>query len=304
MSCRRLVAVCLALLLNQCVASPCDRDYEGCPQGWQTVVNGTCFGPTSYAGQCSLQQAGWGSLRDDEKKVVENECNVIWPCKDRCLQDFAQPCPLFWSPINEGLCKAPSWYKGDCPDTLAVGNDVFSHQEMAVRCGLTWPCSSLCKSDFDQLCPTGWAVDDAATCHAPTKSPGQYTGPCETTVSFALESDKPAARKEFAERCGVDFCVKQSGLNDEPFQSSPCPAGWMAVGELVPHCYGSTYEGPCRPLISGSALASIGRKEFAAMCGVAWPRGDKPQPPDTRGQLAEPSVQGPVAEDGRVVGAQ
>ena len=112
--------------------------------------------------------------------------------------------------------------------------------------------------------------------------------------------------QEFAERCGVDFCVKQSGLNDEPFQSSPCPAGksmtgrrltnchsaqslqagWLSESLFVSksifliacapalrvvsaHCYGSTYEGRLR---EGSASLLRNRAPRALQTVDFWLR--------------------------------
>merc|ERR1711879_357356 len=68
------------------VAALCDqRAYAlyDCPAGWQSVGDGTCWAPLSYAGPCS-SAADLSNFEEAQKRTYEDDCAVTWPCEEHC----------------------------------------------------------------------------------------------------------------------------------------------------------------------------------------------------------------------------
>merc|ERR1712066_664041 len=80
-----------------------------------------------------------------------------------------------------------------------------------------------------------------------------------------------ADKREWAAMCEVTFpCETGAADTTTCDEVEACPEGWVHVGSLHPHCYGTSYEGPCRPLISISELGRIGNDVFEQECGVQF----------------------------------
>jgi CPW-WPC domain-containing protein len=70
---------------DQCLAKwpciKCDRDYRGCPVGWDVgnVRDLSCSPPSSYAGPCKgvIVFAGYNK---DMLSQWSSECGAFWPC--------------------------------------------------------------------------------------------------------------------------------------------------------------------------------------------------------------------------------
>ena len=142
----------------------CLRDYSGCPKG--VVSSCSTFLRPFFAAVCS--NAGWTIV-----------------------------------PQSGGLCKAPTYYDGSCPEVLdlrAVAPQVsafcaarfkslavrlvgvrFLQEKTSTCTGLEFPCVGECTADYSQPCPADWALDGAGSCVAPAS----YDGPCVQKKSFA-----------------------------------------------------------------------------------------------------------------------
>ena len=79
--------------------------------------------------------------------------------------------------------------------------------------------------------------------------------------------DLVETKKTFAAKCGVDFCAQEESLRPTPSSSDgSCPIGWVLMGEIAPHCFGSSYTGPCRPVVAVQDLLRIGHAAFGKVC--------------------------------------
>ncbi|CAK9041574.1 unnamed protein product [Durusdinium trenchii] len=181
---------CFAGTMGKVVDKNCKHDFVNCPQarrwpysdmsaqllgdawqGWQAAANGTCFAPKSYVGHCDRQFDGLANMPDARKKELQamcvnrplleamamrymrfglGRCNFRWPCNGECQQAtcFVKICAL-------AGCK------------ILSGEDVFSHQEIAAKCGLSWPCAPQCDEDFSAECPTVGADPGPVPVHRP-----------------------------------------------------------------------------------------------------------------------------------------
>lgn len=202
------------------------------------------------------------------KKQFETECGVSWPCMERCIYDYdASACPVGWAHLGDDLCEASVGYDGHCLSRVRMWGNGFK-RDFAARCRVRWPCAKTCAEDYGSDCPEGWSAVDGV-CAAQHIG---YTGPC---APFAdLRGLTLAQKQRWADSCAVNFpCAGplNTPCGDIADSESLCPVGWLRVGSDHTYCYGSTYDGPCRPLISLEKLQQIGLELFSNRCHVELP---------------------------------
>merc|ERR1719221_1571310 len=160
-------------------------------------------------------------------------------------------------------------YSGPCLMHAQMWDSDFK-KDFGIRCNVEWPCTRTCKEDFKQTCPKDWTLVDGL-CEANFSS---YTGPC---VPFANMADfTPQDKQTFADLCEVTFpcedvAAPSTSEKCKFLSDQTCPNGWAQIGSLVSHCYGPQYQGTCKPVISVSDLAAIGKQKFIDACNVEWP---------------------------------
>lgn len=112
------------------------HDYTGCPTGWTDMGGGSC--QTTNA-KC-MSAYNFGDMAVSEKQELAIACNMEWPCKISCAQDYSQPCPKGWT-TSGGMCMAPATYAGDCSygiDTSGMTAD--QKKSFAAKCAVEFPC--------------------------------------------------------------------------------------------------------------------------------------------------------------------
>jgi len=217
---------------------------------------------------------------------------------DTCEQDFKSSCPVGWVDLGDGVCNAPVMYGGKCNTDVKMVDEAF-REEFGTRCDVRWPCTKLCKEDFRQTCPTGWAtIDGICTASA------AYSGPCVPFAHLADASEEE--KKSYAGQCEVDFCERAAvrRVEDCEFDDAyDCPIGWAQIGSRTGYCHGIQYQGPCRSLVSIMSLDAIGKKLFMEKCGVRWQcKADIVAKTEEALTFADkpPLVAGPISADGRL----
>jgi len=273
---KQFLCICASLTCGCCFAEVqtstfCKAiDFSGCPRGWERYGKWSCAAPASYSGPCMKDYEGLAKVDANRKRQLENMCNIEWPCEEQCERDWSLACPEFWAETASGYCVAPPQYRFEgCAKMISVGSSATERQNIAAACHVTWPCISRCGEDYAQVCPTGWLQNSDSSCQAPTKMPRAYAGPCQPAVTFANVSmeDVVETKKTFAAKCGVEFCAQEESLRPTPSSSDgSCPIGWILVGEIAPHCFGSSYTGPCRPVVAVQDLLRIGHAAFGKVC--------------------------------------
>merc|ERR1712083_1189376 len=139
-----------------------------------------------------------------EKYKFASACSAPWPCASgSCAngKDY-DVCPEGWSSVEAGFCQITSGATSKCGDLYKFDDmPIADKQELALACGLTWPCKTACAEDYSQACPKGWS-SIAGLCVAPAT----YAGDCGFSINTSGMSS--AQKSEFGEKCGVQFpCV-------------------------------------------------------------------------------------------------
>lgn len=191
-------------------------------------------------------------------------------CDDK---DYSDPCPLGWSELSDGRCKAPAAYEGKCTEVqMFMGSSGAAKMELEMTCSICWPCTkgakeATCDRDWSRPCPNGFAPKDidfnhfsearGTTCVADVL----YEGECEPQVLF----EGAAAKHEFAERCQTSWPCKRTCEN-----YAYCPNGWQPIGDslcMAPDWY--KVEG-CPLLQSFRGWPQAMKTEYAEKCALEW----------------------------------
>ncbi|KJP88719.1 hypothetical protein AK88_01600 [Plasmodium fragile] len=152
------------------------------------------------------------------KKQIERKCRIIWPCLEKCVQDYHQTCPYNWL-LKENNCIAPYHYSPPqgCSKSFAVRSfSSFNKYLFSNKCFAPWPCINACQQDWSQPCPAHWAlvtrrngksVVDQKTASSsshfckPLKR-YMHRGVC-TDEYYDLTTFTFLQKQEFSHRCGV-----------------------------------------------------------------------------------------------------
>ncbi|GAB69175.1 hypothetical protein PCYB_146040, partial [Plasmodium cynomolgi strain B] len=182
------------------------------------------------------------------KKQIERTCRVIWPCLEKCVQDYHQTCPYNWL-LKQNNCIAPYHYSPPqgCSKSFAVRSfSSFDKYLFSNKCFAPWPCINACQQDWSQPCPAHWALvtrrkngrkngkkngkgngkEDAVDSKT-TSSPlfckplkrYMHSGVC-TDEYYDLTDFTFLQKQEFSHRCGVRWpCGSSSRLYSPNWQS-------------------------------------------------------------------------------------
>ncbi|ANQ10432.1 Uncharacterized protein PCOAH_00048490 [Plasmodium coatneyi] len=239
----------------------CRKDYSRpCAEGWHQVnASQECVAPLSYRGPCPrfLQMEN----KTTQKRLLEGECHIFWPCLDQCERNYSLQCPEQWVPEDEKTCRPLAIYEGTCLPSHDFSNMTDAQKEIwSNKCGTDWPCMTSCKKDYSRACPQD------GSCYAPVK----YSGPCLSRMSLLnVDEDMKVALEKL---CNVSFpCVKTCEVD----MSDPCPTGWFvksdACGNALSCLPPDNYMGPCGEETKLIGLTNLKSKErMAYECGVRW----------------------------------
>lgn len=181
----------------------CARDLiQPCPAGWRLVGDKQCEAPQAYQGPCKHLQS-FASTSSEEKLAFSTACKAPWPCRDECQygRDYDQVCPDGWSYLGNGFCQTTQ-ANATC-STLYNFHELSppQKQDIALACGISWPCKTQCPQDYQQPCPDGWHEIAASSGYC--LAPSSYAGECDYAVNTAKMS--MAQKSEFARKCAVNF---------------------------------------------------------------------------------------------------
>ncbi|RQX73205.1 cpw-wpc domain-containing protein [Toxoplasma gondii CAST] len=120
----------------------CNKDYDAlCPEDWISSVGGACVASGEYTGPC-LPKMGFADLTRDMKKQIEQQCELSFPCKQKCRTDYAARCPEGWFYLTSPrVCSPPDDYRGKCQGkrNMAEMNET-DRKRFSVTCEVDWPC--------------------------------------------------------------------------------------------------------------------------------------------------------------------
>ncbi|PFH34550.1 cpw-wpc domain-containing protein [Besnoitia besnoiti] len=145
----------------------CDKDYETrCPQHWVELEDSSCAAPASYTGRCErnysftrlndkyvkepalpytgpcLPKMGFAGLTRDMKKQLEKQCELSFPCVQRCPTNYRATCPQGWFYLaGPRVCVPPDDYSGKCQGRRSVTEMTETDKRrFSVSCEADWPC--------------------------------------------------------------------------------------------------------------------------------------------------------------------
>jgi len=298
------------LLCADCIG----KEYsEPCPEQWVEASNGSCLAPKSYAGVCATMQAFKGTARD--KQEAEQICGVCWPCN--CPRDWTQPCPFgytaeeialaSYSEVASSVCSANLDYQGPCENNVEFNNSQEGKRSFSLRCGVSWPCKTVCEGIAQARCPKGWNHIGEEICSAPTTY--KVKG-CHILQSF--HGWTSSMREKFADRCLVVWpCDPVSRPPSDGPVSPPscgglnlsaCPQSWLQQqGNCKP---GPESKTPCSESVDLSDMTDEQKLEWAGECLLKWPCEGERMQTTTGARLGfkvSSSMHGPVDADGNLV---
>ncbi|VWU51754.1 CPW-WPC family protein, putative [Hepatocystis sp. ex Piliocolobus tephrosceles] len=245
----------------------CNKDYShNCANGWtKSNLTEECIAPISYRGPCPrFLQA---ETETKKKKILEQECNIFWPCIVDCEKDYTVPCPEKWVQEDEENCRPLSTYDGTCLSKHNFTNMTNEQKNIwSNKCLTSWPCKENCKKDYSKECPQGWIKENDGTCYAPKK----YSGPCLSRVSLSsLDKDMKVA---FEKLCMLQYpCLKTCEIDD----NDPCPKNWIvksdALGTPISCLPPDNYIGQCGEYTKFVGLNAKSKESVAHDCDITWP---------------------------------
>merc|ERR1712226_334664 len=84
-----------------------------------------------------------------QMQILAATCNVSWPCRVLCEEDYGRACPAGWNeiPAASGVCVAPLTYSGGCAFTVSTsGMSEHQKRKFAAECFVTYPCAKTGRS--------------------------------------------------------------------------------------------------------------------------------------------------------------
>ncbi|EUD66059.1 hypothetical protein C922_03529 [Plasmodium inui San Antonio 1] len=168
------------------------------------------------------------------KKDIERRCRVIWPCLEKCVQDYHQTCPYDWL-LKKNNCIAPYHYNPPqgCSKSFAVRSfSSFDKYLFSNKCFAPWPCTNACQQDWSQPCPADWTLlkqrSGKSTLHSKTEAIPLLCRPLKRYMQRGVCTDEYydltdftfLQKQEFSHRCGVRWpCGSSSGVSSPNWQS-------------------------------------------------------------------------------------
>jgi len=119
------------------------RDYDiPCPIGWHLLDDGFCEAPQTAHSKC-LSRYKFDSMSVAQKQELGIACDVSWPCRSECNQDYSIRCPTGWTEDVEGShqCVAPASYAGNCDFVIDTSSmSVTQKRALGEKCALRFGC--------------------------------------------------------------------------------------------------------------------------------------------------------------------
>ncbi|EDL44447.1 hypothetical protein, conserved [Plasmodium vivax] len=180
-----------------------------CPLNWQQVGEHRCKAPTEYDGPCPKIANLKKYISAEGKRSVENVCLVNWPYTvtvNQYQRDYSAPCPIGWSPMDNGLCLAPENYQksAKCSDEVAFA--AMSSQQKdshSTACEVDFPFKERghCLRNYSFACPLGWVPSSKrGYCKAPVSYKSKI---CKRYYKFENVSD--SQKNYFLKFCAIDW---------------------------------------------------------------------------------------------------
>ncbi|EUD67691.1 hypothetical protein C922_01877 [Plasmodium inui San Antonio 1] len=191
-----------------------------CPLNWKQIGQHRCKAPTDYDGPCP-EIANLKKYKSEEgKRSIENVCLVNWPYTvtiNEYQRDYSAPCPIGWSPMDNGLCLAPENYRksAKCSDEVLFAAMSSQQKEShSIACEVDFPFKERdhCLRNYSLACPLGWVPSmKRGYCKAPVSYKSKI---CKGYYKFENVSD--SQRNYFLNFCAIDWpCegeIQNSGI--------------------------------------------------------------------------------------------
>jgi len=120
------------------------RDYDSlCPLGWEDMGGGFCKTNRPLTSSCSSTYK-FDDMGTVQMQILAATCNVSWPCRAVCEEDYGAACPQGWieKPLASGACVAPVTYSGGCAFSANTsGMTERQKRSLAAECFVNFPCT-------------------------------------------------------------------------------------------------------------------------------------------------------------------
>ncbi|KAK1935956.1 hypothetical protein X943_000587 [Babesia divergens] len=157
-----------------------------------------CDAPISYHGPCATSLPSVDTTED--KKHLEEICNIKWPCYVDSAPNYDAACPKFWYSDN-GVCMPSAAYHGRCTEPVDLTKMHESERVLwGNRCGVIWPPKTSCNKNYYTQCPEVRCTHYCkmySHCNAGNgrcKAPDSYTGPCFDVADLSFFSNEQKVR--------------------------------------------------------------------------------------------------------------
>lgn len=205
-------------------ADACPENFElkePDPTNWSRTQR-ICVPSEDYQGPC------WSEVDFSNRSVAQlqewaKKCGTRWKCDQHCERNIPSLCPEGWNFIGQGVCIAPSDYRGPCP--LAgdfAGWTPCQKSLYARKCGVRWPCDpnavDAVERNWSAPCPEKWTLEKP-DCVAP---PDDVPVCGITRINMA--GWNVAKKKKFAEECDLRWASYANGNKPKPKPKITVPA--------------------------------------------------------------------------------
>ncbi|CRH02774.1 CPW-WPC family protein, putative [Plasmodium relictum] len=281
-----------------------EKDYTKCPIGWTQINNKECLAPKSYIKnlrKCSsilnigdivknvydvAHNMSFVTVDIEERKKLEKKCNIKFPCKE-CERDYVRVnCPLGWTDIGDGNCKAPndySLYLKELCNTVVnfkYTTPVFK-RNWSYLCKSDWPCFSVCEKNYGNICPLGYKLinerieknnENIYVCANEYWKEYNYSdfgNEAETNICHVIEIyNSTILKKEIERKCKVTWpCLNKC---EENFYQT-CPYNWLLKDNK---CIAPYYYNPPKGCENSFDILSFNifdKYLFSNRCFAPWP---------------------------------
>ncbi|ANQ09624.1 Uncharacterized protein PCOAH_00041970 [Plasmodium coatneyi] len=194
----------------RCKSVTFETNFEDvCPLNWQQIGEHRCKSPTDYDGPCP-KMANLKKYKSEEgKRSIENVCLVNWPYTvtvNQYQRDYSAPCPIGWSPMDNGLCLAPENYKksAKCKDEVSFATMSSEQKDSySTACEVDFPFKERdhCLRNYSFACPLGWIPSSKrGYCKAPVSYKSKI---CKRLYKFENVSD--SQKNYLLNFCAIDW---------------------------------------------------------------------------------------------------
>ncbi|SCP05379.1 CPW-WPC family protein, putative [Plasmodium ovale] len=183
-------------------------DYA-CPLNWEKMGAYKCKAPDDYNGPCPKVANLKKYNTEEGKKNIEIACLVNWPYTIKVNEqnrDYDIPCPIGWSILSSGFCRAPENYRNSskCSDEVSfIDMNLQQKESYSSACSVDFPFKDRndCRRNYSFPCPMGWIPSKKdGFCKAPI---GYKSKICKTYSKFKNISD--GQKNYYLKFCNIDW---------------------------------------------------------------------------------------------------